>query len=84
MNFRLNKHRNDVFREDALIVCQHFKQASHDFNIHAKIAIIEQLKHQDRGLPTMRATLEEREDFWIKRLKTLHPNGFNQELNRNE
>ena len=27
---------------------------------------------------------EEREDFWIKKLKTLHPNGFNQELNRNE
>ena len=30
----------------------------------------------------MRATLEEREDSWIKKLKTLHPNGFNQELNQ--
>ena len=26
MNIRLNKHRNDVFREEAIEVCQHFKQ----------------------------------------------------------
>ena len=25
--------------------------------------------------------LKEREDFWIKKLQTLTPNGFNQELN---
>ena len=83
MNFRLNKDRNDVFREDTILVCHHFKQASHDFNKHAKITIIEQLKHQNKGLAAMTATLEEREDFWIKKLNTLHPNGFNQELNRN-
>ena len=84
MNIRVNKHRNDVLREESIIVCQHFKQASHAFNTHAKITIIEQLKHQDKSLAEMRSTLEEREDFWIKRLKTLHPNGFNQELNRNK
>ena len=84
MNIRLNKHRNDVFREDAIIVCQHFKQISHNFNEHAKITIIEQLKHQNKSLTQMRSILEEREDFWIKKLKTLHPYGFNQELNKNE
>ena len=36
MNIRLNKHRNDVFREDAIQVCKHFKQPGHDFNKHAK------------------------------------------------
>ena len=84
MTFRLIKHRNDVFCEDSILVCQHFKQASHDFNKYAKVTIIEQLKHQNKGLAAMRATLEEREDFWITKLKSLHPNGFNQELHRNE
>ena len=85
MNIRLNKHRNDVFREEAIEVCQHFKQVSHDFNKNAKITIIEELKqHNNKSLKQKRSILEEREDFWIKRLKTLHPNGFNKELNRKE
>ena len=84
MNIRINKHRNDVFREDAINVCKHFKQPTHDFNKHAKFTIIEELKKQDKSLAQMRKTLEEREDFWIKRLKTLHPNGFNMELNNND
>ena len=83
MNIRLNKHRNDVFREDSLLVCQHFKQASHSFNIDAKITIIETLKNQGKTLATMRRTLEDRADFWIIKLKTLTPHGFNQQLNRN-
>ena len=85
MNIRLNKHRNDVFREEAIEVCQHFKQVSHDFNKHAKITIIEELKqHNNKSLKQKRSILEGREDIWIKRLKTLHPNGFNKELNRKE
>ena len=84
MNIRCNKHRNDVLREESIVVCQHFKQISHTFNTHAKITIIEQLKDQSKSLLAMRSILEEREDFWIKRLKTLQPNGFNQELNRNQ
>ena len=84
INFKLNKHRNDVFRDDSIPVWQHFNQASHDFTKHAEITIIEQVKHQNKGLAAMRATLEEREDFWIKKIKTLQPDGFNQELNRNE
>ena len=82
MNIRINKHRNDVFREEAIHVCQHFKQVTHNFNRHAKITIIEELKQQNKGLTQMRAILEEREDFWIQRLKTLHPDGFNKGLNR--
>ena len=84
MNIRCNKHRNDVFREEAIQVCQHFKQPGHNFNRDAKITIIEELKNKDRSLKTMRKILEQREDFWIKKLKTLHPDGFNMELNNND
>ena len=83
MNIRLNKHRNDVFREDAIQVCKHFKEPGHEFNKHAKITIIEELKKKDRSLKTMRKILEQREDFWILKLKTLQPDGFNMELNDN-
>ena len=84
MNIRLNKHRNDVFREDAIKVCRHFKQPGHIFNRDAKVTIIEELKKKDKSLEQMRKTLEDREDFWIIRLKTLHPDGFNMELNTND
>ena len=85
MNIRINKHRNDGFREDAIQVCQHFKQPSHNFNKDAKITIIEELKMRNQPLHKMRKILEQREDFfWITKLKTLHPQGFNMELNNNE
>ena len=84
MNIRINKHRNDVLREDAINVCQHFKQPTHKFNRDAKITIIEELKKKDKSLKEMRKILEEREDFWIIRLKTLHPQGFNMELNNKD
>ena len=51
MNIRINKHRNDVFREEAIHVCQHFRQVSHNFNKHAKITM------------QKRTILEERENF---------------------
>ena len=73
MNIRINKHMNDVLREDTINVCQHFKQPSHNFNRDAKITIIEELKKKDKSLKEMRKILEDREDFWIIKLKTLHP-----------
>ena len=81
MNIRLNKHRNDVRRTDAIDVCKHFNQATHNFNKNAKITIIEQIKNQNKDPQLIRKILEKREDFWIKELKTLHPYGFNKELN---
>ncbi len=84
MNIRINKHRNDVFRDDAIHVCQHFKQPGHNFTRDAKITIIEELKKKDLQTSTIRKILEQREDFWIIKLKTLHPQGFNMELNNND
>ena len=83
MNIRINKHRDDVLREDAILACQHYKQTSHSFNEDATFTIIETLKDQGKELTSMRRTLEDREDFWIKKLKTLTPFGFNEKLNRN-
>ena len=82
MNIRINKHRDDVFRDDAIQVCQHFKLPLHSFNEDAKFTIIEMLRKQDKTLDVMRRTLEDREDFWIMKLKTLTPFGFNEKLNR--
>ena len=47
MNIRTNKHRNDVIREDAILVCRHFNETSHTFEDHSRITIIETL--QDQG-----------------------------------
>ena len=70
MNIRINKHRNDVFREEAIHVCQHFRQVSHNFNKHMKMTIIEEVKHQNKSITQKRTILDEREYFWIQRLKT--------------
>ena len=84
MNVRTNKHRSDVLSPDGLHVCKHFNHPAHDFNRDAKITIIEELKNKNLPVLEMRKILEGREDFWIKRLKTLHPDGFNMELNNND
>ena len=81
MNIRINKHRNDVPRTDSLDVCKDFQNTGHDFEKHAKFTIIEELKDKNKSLLTMRKLLEEREDAWIIKLRTLHPDGFNKELN---
>ena len=83
LNIRINKHRNDVPREDAIQACRHYREHNHVFKDHARFTIIEQLNDQGKSLSTKRRTLEDREDFWIKRLNTLIPKGFNMCLNRN-
>ena len=73
MNIRINKHRDDVTREDAIHVCQYFNQTSHNFEHRARFTNIEMLKDQGKDLTTMRKILEDHEDFWINKLKTLKP-----------
>lgn len=81
MNIRINKHRNDVSRIDGLDVCKHFQCTGHDFDKHAKFTIIEELKDQNKTIHAMRKLLEQREDAWVIKLRTLQPDGFNRELN---
>ena len=82
MNIRINKHRFDsLSNEDNLAVCKHFHDGDHVFNRDAKFTIIEQVRKTFSKEQT-RSLLEQRENFWIKTLKTLKPYGLNQHLNR--
>ena len=58
---------------------QHFRQNNHDFSIHTKFTIIEKIEKST--LDNITLILENHEDTWILRLKTVHPNGLNNQLN---
>ena len=81
-NIRTNNHRCDSKKADSIPVDQHFSTNGHDFTKHAKITLIEKLENTSHMTETeITATLERREDFWMLKLNTLKPDGFNQELN---
>ena len=44
-NIRLNKHRKDVWKPDAIPASRHFSGKNHNFNTHAKFILIEQMRH---------------------------------------
>ena len=80
-NKRVNKHRNDVHRADALAIDRHFAASDHDFNRDFKIIVIEEITSKHLSKEQIRNTLLRREDFWITKLKTLEPAGFNDKVN---
>ena len=48
----------------------------------ANLYIIEELRNINTNpIETLKLRLREKENFWIKKLKTLTPYGLNQELN---
>ena len=81
MNKRTNKHRNDVTRADAIAIDQHFNQNGHDFNRDFRLIVIEEITKKNMTKEQTRNLLLHREDFWITKLNTLEPNGFNEKLN---
>ena len=81
MNRRTNKHRNDVTRPDSITIDRHFNQKDHDFNRDFRVIVIEEITKKNLTKDQMRDLLLHREDFWINKLKTLEPNGFNEKLN---
>ena len=48
-NVRLNNHRKDVKKANAIVACKHFQQESHNFNKHAKFTIINQLTNTSKS-----------------------------------
>ena len=81
MNKRTNKHRNDVTRPDSISIDQYINQNDHSFNRDFRLIVIEEITKKDLTKDQMRNLLLHREDFWISKLNTLEPNGFNEKLN---
>ena len=81
-NIRLHNYRADIKKSNAIETCKHFSTNDHTFSKHDKSIIIEQLRNiNTTPTETLKLRLKERENFWIKKLKTLTPYGLNQELN---
>ena len=79
-NERLYNHRKDAKKTKSIPYDEHFLKSGHDFSKHARFIIIETLTKLV-NTEIDRKTLEQREDYWVSRLKTHTPNGFNARWN---
>ena len=80
-NVRMNGHRSDAKKPDKLAVDAHFLQPGHNFERDAKFTIIEKITKKDITGHELTTLLEQREDFWMQKLGTITPDGFNAGLN---
>ena len=80
-NIRLNNHRKDVWKPDAIPGSRHFSGKKHNFNTHAKFILIEQILHVDIDTGKIKERLKQRKNSWMLTLETLSPKCLNQELN---
>ena len=80
-NERINNHRKDSKKAHSIPVDAHYLTPGHDFNKHARFTLIEQIRKKNLNKQEITKLLKERENFWIMKLNTLTPDGFNQELN---
>ena len=67
---------------EAIMIWKHFQQGSDNFNNQAKFTIIDQLTNTSKSKETLTQRLIERENFWILKLDTLYPEGFNMRLSK--
>ena len=81
VNLRINTHRYDVTNPNGGAFDKHFTLPGHSYNRNAKFIIIEQVNSKTTSKLATRQLLENREDFWMSKLRTLTPNGFNDHLN---
>ena len=78
---RIYGHRSDAKKINSILIDRHFLEAGHNFDTHFRMTIIEQINKKDMDINAKKHLLLQREDFWIKKLQTLTPDGFNEELN---
>ena len=81
-NIRLNNHRKDSKNKNPILACKHFQNSNHNFQSDSKFALIEQIMKTFTTTKQLRVLLKKPENFWILKLKTLYPDGLNQEFNR--
>ena len=69
-NIRLNNHRKDIKKLNAIEACKHFNSNEHTFSKHGKFIIIEQLRNiNTTPTETLKLRLRERETFGSRNLK---------------
>ena len=81
VNLRMNTHRHDVHSPSGGAFDKHFATPGHSYNKNARFILIEQINTTRLSKLEVRALLEKREDFWMARMKTITPDGFNDHLN---
>ena len=62
-NIRLNYHRKDLWKPDAILASRHFSGKDHNFNIHEICILIEQIRHTDIDKDKNKERLMQREKF---------------------
>ena len=73
----MNTHGSDVWRTDGPPCDKHFQMPGHNFNVHAKFTIIEEVYKKSLSKLKIRSLLEHREDIWILKLEVLSPQNLN-------
>ena len=71
-NIGLNNHEKDVWKPDAIPAIRHFSGKSHNFNTHAKLILIEQIRHIDIDTEKNNERLKQSENFWSLTPETLN------------
>ena len=73
----------DIKNSNTIEASQHFNNLNHVFKRHEKFILIEQLNNIKKYIfyEVLKQRLENRKNYWIKKLKTLTPFGLNQEIN---
>ena len=78
---RIQSKTEDVSRI-SIPASNHFDTEGHNFNIHTKFILTEQLNQINLEKLTLRKRLKIRETFWILKLETLYSKGLNRKLNK--
>ena len=79
-HLRYNTHRRDVRGPLGGPFDKHFLLPGHRFNDHARFTLIEQINPKGKTTSEIRSLMEDREDYWMTRLKTITPDGHNDHL----
>ena len=77
---RLNNYRSEVKKDNPSPSAKHFKLPGHNFDEHARFTIIEKIETPE-SITEKTRYIEQREDSWIRTLRTLTPQGINGSLN---
>ena len=81
LNLRINTHRDDVWGTNGSPCEKRFQILPHNFSVHAKFTIFEEVDNTSLSKSKIRNLLEHRENVWILKLQTLSPQVLNMSLN---